>query len=138
MIPPLPARGRAAIGTFITFIRDAQFGTPRRRKETTMNRILTLTTGGLFAAMAVLPAAAFAETSATPGKDAKPQATMTAQPTDGKTVAPTTGTSAGMTGHKVETKTEAKGGTVKHDGTVKTPEAHSSVQPNPAEQPNKS
>ncbi len=103
-----------------------------------MNRILTLTTGGLFAAMAVLPVAAFAETSATPAKDAKPQAAMTAQPTDGKTVVPSTGTSADAKTHKAETKTEAKGDAVKHDGAMKTPDSHSSVQPKPVEQPNKS
>ena len=99
-----------------------------------MNRILTLSTGGLFAAMAVLPVAAFAAGSATPASDAKPQAAMTTQPTDGKTVAPGTGAQADVKGHKAE----AKGDAVKHDGAVKTPDSHSSMQPKPAEQPNKS
>jgi hypothetical protein len=102
-----------------------------------MNRILTLTTGGLFAALAIMPVAGFAETSATPGKDAKPATTMTAPMTNDKTVAPTTGTTVDAKGHKVEAKTGAKGDAVKHDGAVKAPESHSSVQPKPAEQPTK-
>jgi spermidine/putrescine-binding protein len=90
-----------------------------------MKRLLTLATGGLFAAMAVLPVAAFADNAAAPAKDAKVPSVTTTQ-----TVAPTTETK----GHKAETKTEAKADTTKHDGAVKTPDGHaSSVQPKPVE-----
>ena len=97
-----------------------------------MNRLLTLTSGGLFAAMAILPVAAFADSTTVPAKDAKAPAAMTTQ-ADSKTVAPATGTAGDMKGHKVETKTEAKGDAVKHDGPVKAPETHSSAQPKPVE-----
>jgi hypothetical protein len=101
-----------------------------------MNRLLTLTTGGLFAAMAILPVAAFADNSAAPGKDAKAPATMTA-PTETKTVAPSTASAGDVKNHKVETKTEtkteAKGDAVKHDGAVKAPSTASTVQPKPVE-----
>jgi hypothetical protein len=93
-----------------------------------MNRLLTLTTGGLFAAMAILPVAAFADNSATPAKDAKTPAAMSTQ-TETKSVAP----SNDVKGHTAGTKSEAKGDAVKHDGAVKTPDSHSSVQPKPVD-----
>ena len=107
-----------------------------------MNRLLTLTSGGLFAAMAILPVAAFADNSATPAKDTKTPAAMTTpgehkmgehKMGDSKTVAPSTAPSGEVKGHKLETKTEAKGDAVKHDGTVKAPGSQSSVQPKPVE-----
>ncbi|MBS0640923.1 MAG: hypothetical protein JSS43_13680 [Proteobacteria bacterium] len=99
-----------------------------------MNRLLTLTTGGLFAAMAIVPVAAFAAGSATSGTETKPHAAMTAPaPADSKVVTPSTEAKGDMKGHKVETKTEAKGDAVKHDGAVKAPAGQSSVQPKPVE-----
>ena len=107
-----------------------------------MNRLLTLTSGGLFAAMAILPVAAFADTSATPATVTKAPAEVTTpgehKMGDTKTVAPSSVTSGEAKGHKVETKTEAKGDAVKHDGAVKAPGSQSqgsqsSVQPKPVE-----
>ncbi len=96
-----------------------------------MNRLLTLTTGGLFAAMAILPVAAFAGTSAAPPADSKAPAAVTS-PAETK-MAPAAEAKGEVKGHKVETKTEASGGAMKHEGTVKAPASQSSVQPKPAD-----
>lgn len=110
-----------------------------------MKRLLTVTAGGLFAAMAVLPIAAFAADAGTaPAADTKAPAAVTA-PTDAKT--PDVGTdahaAAKTTAPAHETKTEGKHHKVEakagkhegagHEGTAKAPAGQSSVQPKQVE-----
>lgn len=115
-----------------------------------MKRLLTVTAGGLFAAMAVLPIAAFAaDVGTAPAADTKAPAAVTA-PTDAKTPdarTPDVGTdahaAAKTTAPAHETKTEGKHHKVEakagkhegagHEGTAKAPAGQSSVQPKQVE-----
>ena len=104
-----------------------------------MNRLLTLTSGGLFAAMSILPIGAFAQTGATT-QDSKTPATMSA-PTgksDVKTTAPVTAQAETPKAGTTDTKPMTMS---KHDDKhgAKTVEAskpvtHSSVQPKVTDQ----
>jgi hypothetical protein len=91
-----------------------------------MNRLLTLTSGGLFATMAILPIAAFAQTGAAATQDSKTPAPVTAQAETPKAGA--TETKAPV--HETKSTTMAKHED-KHGASVETqkPVTHSSAQP---------
>jgi hypothetical protein len=111
-----------------------------------MNRLLTLTSGGLFATMAILPIGAFAQTGATATLDSKTPAPMSASAakSDVKTPAPVTAQAEAPKAGTTETKTpahESKAMNVtkhenKHGMSIETqkPTTHSSVQPKVTDQ----
>ena len=103
-----------------------------------MNRLLTLTSGGLFATMAILPLGAFAQTGAAVTQDNKTPA-VTSAPTSSntKTAAPATAQTqapqAGMTDTKPATVAKHEG---KHTvpAEASKPALHGSVQPKASDQ----